>query len=52
MNVRALLGWRLRGSDRIGDASRRLDDVRLLRQVRILWLLDHAVQRASAVPAT
>jgi hypothetical protein len=52
MNIGTLLGWGLRRTDRIGDRSRRFDHVRLLREIRILRLLDHASTRAIEVPAT
>ena len=52
MNVGTLLRWGLRWSDRIGDRPRRLDDVRLLREIRILRLFDHASRSASGVPAS
>ena len=52
MNIGALLGRRLRRSDRIDDGLRRFYDVRLVRKIRILRLLNHDVMRASGVPAT
>ncbi len=52
MNIGTLLGRGLRRSDRIGHGARRFDDVRLLRQIRSLRLLDHALIRAIEVPAT
>ena len=50
MNVRTLFRRRLRRGNRVGDRALRLDDVGLLRQVRILRLFNHVVGRASVVP--
>ena len=52
MNIGTLLGWGLRRSDRIGDGTRRFDDVRLRREIRIRRLLYHDARRAIEVPAT
>ena len=52
MNIGSLLWRRLRRADRIDDRLRRFYDVRLLRKIRILRLLNHDVIRASGVPAT